>query len=347
MQCQLAYLIQTLERDNYLEVSLIILIVSERILSRCGTRCVPEPIIKVAALLGLLQKTADHGGAGEIRHLYPDALFRTHAAVEFLHQNIHGGAGLLAVNMPESYSYRLSFIQQSVLSAAEEGQKKGCGEQQGKNCFFMGKTSKTEQTFDKNAKNFVFFSNFFVVCTQNRSFRGQTDFQNCGIRRVYEAPGKGFGIVKNDPWSARGTPFGTEPHARASVLSAAAPSHHPPAAPFPKQEKKEGRNADGAGEENGGLPGRHGFRRRTELPFLLRHLRRAVLRDEAHPGGHRAGGAGDRVGEGGPVAVQPLPGVRPVCLLRHVQRQRRPVSGLRAVGERVPLVRPSLRRTAP
>lgn len=50
---------------------------------------------------------------------------------------------------------------------------------------------------------------------------------------------------------------------------------------------------------------------------------------------------------GGPVAVQPLPGVRPVCLLRHVQRQRRPVSGLRAVGERVPLVLPSLRRTAP
>ena len=75
--------------------------------------------------------------------------------------------------------------------------------------------------------------------------------------------------------------------------------------------------------------------------------RRAVLRDEAHPGGHRAGGAGDRVGEGGSVAVQPLPGVRPVCLLRHVQRQRRPVSGLRAVGERVPLILPSLRRTAP
>lgn len=89
--------------------------------------------------------------------------------------------------MPESDNYRLSLIQQSVLSAAEEGQKKGCGEQQGKNRFFMGKTSKTEQMFDKNAKNFVFFSNFFVVCTQNRSFRGQTDFQNCGIRRVYEA----------------------------------------------------------------------------------------------------------------------------------------------------------------
>ncbi len=45
MQCQLAYMIQPFERDNCLEVSLIILIVSERILSRCGTRCVPEPII--------------------------------------------------------------------------------------------------------------------------------------------------------------------------------------------------------------------------------------------------------------------------------------------------------------
>lgn len=44
-QCQLAYMIQPFERDNCLEVSLIILIVSERILSRCGTRCVPEPII--------------------------------------------------------------------------------------------------------------------------------------------------------------------------------------------------------------------------------------------------------------------------------------------------------------
>lgn len=47
------------------------------------------------------------------------------------------------------------------------------------------------------------------------------------------------------------------------------------------------------------------------------------------------------------MAVQPLPGVRPVCLLRHVQRQRRPVPGLRAVGERVPLVLPSLWCTAP
>ena len=236
MQCQLVYMIQPFERDNCLEVSLIILIVSERILSRCGTRCVPEPIIKVAALLGLLQKTADHGGAGEIRHLYPNALFRTHAAVEFLHQNIHGGAGLLAINMPENYSYRFSLIQQSALSAAEEGQKKGCGEQQGKNRFFMEKSSKIEQTFDKNTKNFVFFSNFFVVCTQNRSFRGQTDFQNCGIRRVYEASGNGFGIVKNDPWSAGGPPFGTEPHE--SVLSAAAPSHHPPPRPCQSRRKR-------------------------------------------------------------------------------------------------------------
>ena len=45
MQCQLVYMIQPFERDNCLEVSLIILIVSERILSRCGTRCVPKPII--------------------------------------------------------------------------------------------------------------------------------------------------------------------------------------------------------------------------------------------------------------------------------------------------------------
>lgn len=46
----------------------------------------------------------------------------------------------------------------------------------------------------------------------------------------------------------------------------------------------------------------------------------------------------------GPVALQPLPGVRPVRLLRHVQRQRGAVPGLCAVGERVPLVLPPLRR---
>ena len=45
MQCQLVYMIQPFERDNCLEVSLIILIVSEQSLSRCGTRCVPESII--------------------------------------------------------------------------------------------------------------------------------------------------------------------------------------------------------------------------------------------------------------------------------------------------------------
>ena len=45
MQCQLVYMIQPFEREHCLEVSLIILIVSERILSRCGTRCVPKPII--------------------------------------------------------------------------------------------------------------------------------------------------------------------------------------------------------------------------------------------------------------------------------------------------------------
>lgn len=70
--------------------------------------------------------------------------------------------------------------------------------------------------------------------------------------------------------------------------------------------------------------------------------------DEAHPGrtpSRRRWRSRGRRRVGG--RFNRCPAVRPVCLLRHVQRQRRPVSGLRAVGERVPLILPSLRRTAP
>lgn len=75
--------------------------------------------------------------------------------------------------------------------------------------------------------------------------------------------------------------------------------------------------------------------------LLLRLLRRTVLREQAHPGGHGGSGAGDRVGTGGQVGVQLLPQMREVCLLRYVQCQRGTVSGLRAVGGRVPFVLPS------
>ena len=47
-----------------------------------------------------------------------------------------------------------------------------------------------------------------------------------------------------------------------------------------------------------------------------------MLRDQAHSGGHGGSRAGDRVGNGGQVGVQPLPQMREVCILRNVQCQR-------------------------
>ena len=95
-------------------------------------------LLQVAAVLGLLQKAADLGGAGEVRHLHPDALLLPHGVVELLHQNVHGGAGLLAVDVPEVDRDRVVFVQQRLLSAAGEGQEKGCQQQQGQHALFHG-----------------------------------------------------------------------------------------------------------------------------------------------------------------------------------------------------------------
>lgn len=118
-------------------------------------------------------------------------------------------------------------------------------------------------------------------------------------------------------------------------------------APYASQEKTEGRNVCGRITENSNVQGRCGRRRRAGVSLLLRHQRRAVLRDPPHSGGYGGSRAGDRVGDGGQVGVQPLPQMWEVCILRYVQCQRGAVSGLRPVGGRVPLVLPSLWCAAP
>ena len=85
-----------------------------------------------AALLGFLEEAADLGGTAEIGHLYPDALLLPHGTVEFLHQQIHRRAGLLAVNVPEVQRHRVALPKQGLLSAAGEGKHKGGYQQQGK-----------------------------------------------------------------------------------------------------------------------------------------------------------------------------------------------------------------------
>ena len=100
-----------------------------------------------AALLGFLEEAADLGGTAEIGHLYPDALLLPHGTVEFLHQQIHRRAGLLAVNVPEVQRHRVALPEQGLLSAAGEGKHKGGYQQQGKQTLFHGKPSKIEKLF--------------------------------------------------------------------------------------------------------------------------------------------------------------------------------------------------------
>ena len=77
------------------------------------------------AALRLLQIAADLGCAAGAGDLHLHAALLSHGAVELLHQKIHGRACLFAVDMPEGQRDRLFFIQQGLLSAAGEGEKKG------------------------------------------------------------------------------------------------------------------------------------------------------------------------------------------------------------------------------
>ena len=77
-----------------------------------------------AALLGFLEEAADLGGTAEIGHLYPDALLLSHGTVEFLHQKVHGRAGLLTVDVPEVQRHRVGFAEQRLFTAAGKGKYK-------------------------------------------------------------------------------------------------------------------------------------------------------------------------------------------------------------------------------
>ena len=77
------------------------------------------------AALCLLQIAADLGCAAGAGDLHLHAALLSHGAVELLHQKVHGRACLFAVDMPEGQRDRLLFMQQGLLSAAGEGEKKG------------------------------------------------------------------------------------------------------------------------------------------------------------------------------------------------------------------------------
>ena len=77
------------------------------------------------AALRLLQVAADLGCAAGAGDLHLHAALLSHGAVELLHQKVHGRACLFAVDMPEGQRDRLLFVQQGLLSAAGEGEKKG------------------------------------------------------------------------------------------------------------------------------------------------------------------------------------------------------------------------------
>ena len=77
------------------------------------------------AALCLLQIAADLGCAAGAGDLHLHAALLSHGAVELLHQKVHGRACLFTVDMPEGQRDRLLFVQQGLLSAAGEGEKKG------------------------------------------------------------------------------------------------------------------------------------------------------------------------------------------------------------------------------
>ena len=77
------------------------------------------------AALCLLQVAADLGCAAGAGDLHLHAALLSHGAVELLHQKVHGRACLFTVDMPEGQRDRLLFIQQGLLSAGGEGEKKG------------------------------------------------------------------------------------------------------------------------------------------------------------------------------------------------------------------------------
>ena len=79
----------------------------------------------LAAALRILQIAADLGRAAHAGDLHLYAALLPHGAVELLHQQVHRRACLFTVDMPEGQRDRLLFVQQGLLSAAGEGEKKG------------------------------------------------------------------------------------------------------------------------------------------------------------------------------------------------------------------------------
>ena len=90
---------------------------------------------------GVLQIGADAGRAGDLRDPDLHALFRAEGAVELLHQTVHGGVRLLAVDVPEGEGDRGVFAQEGLSAAAGEGEGQRKEQKQGKNTLSHGDSS--------------------------------------------------------------------------------------------------------------------------------------------------------------------------------------------------------------
>ena len=78
----------------------------------------------------LLQLRCDLGAAGHIGDGHDDALLLTHRGIEFLHQPVHRGVGLFAIDMPQGQRDRLLRVKRRLFSAAgQTAQSEQCSKQ--------------------------------------------------------------------------------------------------------------------------------------------------------------------------------------------------------------------------